>query len=183
MPPMHDLRMLLRYNAWANDRLFSALAALPVQDVHEPMIPSVGSMVRALNHSLVVDQIWQAHLEQRPHGFSSRNTAQEPSLGELSASQSRLDQWYIDYADSLSPEEHGEQVDFQFVDGGTGRLRRGEALLHVANHKTYHRGYVAVVLYQLGGRPPVMDLPVFLRDAPPVPCDARHEAARSDRTA
>ena len=29
MPPMHDLRMLLRYNAWANDRLFSALAALP----------------------------------------------------------------------------------------------------------------------------------------------------------
>ena len=29
MPPMHDLRMLLRYYAWANDRLFSALAALP----------------------------------------------------------------------------------------------------------------------------------------------------------
>ena len=56
-------------------------------------------------------------------------------------------------------------------------------LLHVANHKTYHRGYVAVVLYQLGGRPPVMDLPVFLRDAPRVLCGAQQEAARSDRTA
>ena len=58
-----------------------------------------------------------------------------------------------------------------------------EILLHVANHKTYHRGYVAVVLYQLGGRPPVMDLPVFLRDAPRVLCGAQQEAARSDRTA
>ena len=51
------------------------------------------------------------------------------------------------------------------------------------DHKTYHRGYVAVVLYQLGGRPPVMDLPVFLRDAPRVLCGAQQEAARSDRTA
>ena len=45
---------------------------------------------------------------------------------EGSISQSRLDQWCIDYADSLSVEDQGEQVDFQFVDGATGRLRRGE---------------------------------------------------------
>ena len=102
---------------------------------------------------------------------------------EGSISQSRLDQWCIDYADSLSVEDQGEQVAFQSVGGATGRLRRGEILLHVANHKTYHRGYVAVVLYQLGGRPPVMDLPVFLRDAPRVLCGAQQEAARSDRTA
>lgn len=166
MPPTHHLRMLLRYNAWANERLFSALAALPEQDVHEPMIPNVGSMVRALNHSLVVDQIWQGHLEGRSHGFTSRNTEDVPSMKELRASQSRLDQWYIDYGDALSEAGHDEQVDFQFIDGGAGCLRRGDILLHVVNHKTYHRGYVAVVLYQLGGKPPVMDLPVFLRDSP-----------------
>lgn len=169
MSPTHDLRMLLRYNAWANERLFAALAALPAQDVHEPMVPGVGSMVRALNHALVVDQIWQGHLEGRPHGFSSRNTEREPSLRELRASQSRLDQWYIAYADALSVADHDEQVSFSFVDGGAGCLRRADILLHVVNHKTYHRGNVAVVLYQLGGKPPVMDLPVFLRDAPPAP--------------
>jgi uncharacterized damage-inducible protein DinB len=37
----------------------------------------------------------------------------------------------------------------------------------VINHKTYHRGFVADMLCQAGVRPPVMDLPVFLRDAPP----------------
>ncbi len=46
-------------------------------------------------------------------------------------------------------------------------MTRGDMLLHVVNHKTYHRGYVADRLYQAGSRPPVMDLPVFLRDAPP----------------
>ncbi|CAM3420640.1 DinB family protein [Paracidovorax anthurii] len=167
MPPTHDLRMLLRYNAWANARLFSALGALPAQEIHKPMVPGVGSIARALNHALVVDQIWQAHLEGRPHGFSSRNTEQEPSLSELQASQSRLDKWYIDYADTLSEADLDEPVSFQFVDGGAGCLRRADMMLHTVNHKTYHRGYVAVVLYQLGGKPPVMDLPVFLRDAPP----------------
>jgi uncharacterized damage-inducible protein DinB len=34
------------------------------------------------------------------------------------------------------------------------------------NHKTYHRGQVADMMYQVPARPPVTDLPVFLRDVP-----------------
>ena len=43
-------------------------------------------------------------------------------------------------------------------------MTRGDILLHIVNHKTYHRGVVADMLYQASSRPPVMDLPVFLRD-------------------
>ena len=43
-------------------------------------------------------------------------------------------------------------------------MTRGDMLLHVVNHKTYHRGYVADMLCQVPARPPTMDLPVFLRD-------------------
>jgi len=42
----------------------------------------------------------------------------------------------------------------------------GDMLLHIVNHKTYHRGVVADMLYQAKSKPPVMDLPVFLRDVP-----------------
>jgi len=42
-------------------------------------------------------------------------------------------------------------------------------LLHTVNHKTYHRGYVADLLYQAGSKPLVMDLAVFLRDVVPHP--------------
>ena len=161
-----NLRMLMRYSAWANRRLFEALAALPAGTAMAPRATRSGNMVNTLSHAWVVDQIWQAHLEGRPHGYASRNTVSEPTLAALQAGQTELDRWFIACADSLTAQAHDEVVHFRFVDGGAGAMTRGDILLHVVNHKTYHRGYVADMLYQAGSRPPVMDLPVFLRDEP-----------------
>jgi uncharacterized damage-inducible protein DinB len=38
-------------------------------------------------------------------------------------------------------------------------------VLHVVNHKTYHRGHIADMLFQIPVQPPTTDLPVFLRVA------------------
>jgi len=163
---IRNLRMLTRYTAWANARLFDALARLPAGAAAAPRSTGFGTMVSTLSHAWVVDRIWQAHLEGRPHGYTTRNSAAEPALDVLRADQATLDQWYVAYADGLTDAAHDEVVDFHFVDGGPGAMTRGDMLLHVVNHKTYHRGYVADMLYQAGARPPVMDLPVFLRDVP-----------------
>lgn len=125
------------------------------------------TIVNTLKHAYVVDLIWQAHLQGRSHGFTSRITEVEPPFHELRAAQTKVDQWFVSYADELSDEAHDQTVQFTFVDGGPGAMTRGEMLLHTVNHKTYHRGYVADLLYQAGSKPPVMDLPVFLRDAAP----------------
>jgi len=159
--------MLTRYTAWANARLFTVLGSLPNGEATTKRATGFGNMVNTLNHAYVVDLIWKGHLEERPHGFTSRNTETEPTLHVLCTAQAQVDQWYINYSDGLSDEAHEEVVHFEFVDGGSGTMTRGNILLHVVNHKTYHRGYVADLLYQVGARPPVMDLPVFLRDAPP----------------
>lgn len=166
VPVTRQLRMLVRYSAWANGRLFDALAALPPGQATARMATGFGTMVNTLNHAHVVDLIWQAHLQGRPHGFSARITENEPALPDLRAAQARVDQWYIDHADAMTAAQHDEVVSFRFVDGGAGAMARGDMLLHVVNHKTYHRGVVADMLYQVGARPPTMDLPVFLRDTP-----------------
>jgi uncharacterized damage-inducible protein DinB len=158
-----NIRMLTRYTAWANSRLFGALAELPQS---EAVASALGDLVQTLNHAYVVDLIWKAHLEGERHGFTSRNTEVMPSLGELRDAQALSDGWYIDYAGRISGTAHDEVVHFEFVDGGSGAMTRGDMLLHVVNHKTYHRGYVAQMLYQASLRPPTMDLPVFLRDVP-----------------
>jgi uncharacterized damage-inducible protein DinB len=168
MSALRNIRMLTRYTAWANDRLFDALARLPEGEATAKRITGFGNMLHTLNHAYVVDQIWQAHLEQRPHGFKARNTDSHPPLAELRRAQGVLDQWYIRYADILSEAKHDEIVHFTFVDGSPGAMTRGDILLHVVNHKTYHRGYVADMIYQVPARPPTMDLPVFLRDAPQI---------------
>lgn len=164
MSAVKNIQLLMRYNAWANNRLFKLLASLPAGEASAKRVTGFGSMVNTLNHAYVVDLIWKGHLENKPHGFTSRITEVEPTLAELSGAQAEMDQWHIRYASMLTESMHDESVPFKFVDGGAGIMTRGEMLLHVVNHKTYHRGYVADLLYQIGARPPVMDLPVFLRD-------------------
>jgi len=166
MSALRNIRMLTRYTAWANARLFDALAGLPEGEPAAKRATGFGNMLHTLNHAYVIDRIWQAHLEGRVHGFKARNTDTHPPLAELRAAQRRLDEWYMSYADALCEQTHDEIVRFTFVGGGAGAMSRGDILLHVVNHKTYHRGYVADMLYQVPARPPTMDLPVFLRDVP-----------------
>ena len=156
----------MRYGAWANERFFEAVSALPEGEATRPRSALFGNMVHTLNHAYVIDQIWRAHLEGRPHGFTARNTPTHPPLEELWRAQREIDGWYVDYADRLSEAVADEIVAFTFVGGGAGSMTRGEILLHVVNHKTYHRGQVADMMYQVPARPPVTDLPVFLRDVP-----------------
>lgn len=164
---MRHIRMLTRYSAWADRTLFDSLAAIPEEELLSIRSHGAGSILKVLNHSRVVDHIWQSHLKGVPHGYTSRNTEVLPPFRDIVADQTALDRWYVDYSDGLGETGYDEVVDFRFVDGGCGSMTRGEMLLHVINHKTYHRGYVAEMLYQAGLRPPTMDLPVFLRDRNP----------------
>lgn len=164
MTAIRNARMLMRYSAWANSRLFEALAKLPDGVALANRPNGVGSMLSTLNHSHVVDLIWRAHLLGEPHGFTTRNTDVLPSLDQLRDAQEKLDAWYIGYVSDCTGDLLDEMVHFTFVDGGRGEMSRGDILLHVANHKTYHRGYVAEMLYRVSSPPPTMDLPVFVRD-------------------
>ncbi|WP_198414538.1 DinB family protein [Chromobacterium phragmitis] len=107
------------------------------------------------------------------HGGHAGAERARPLAGGAGSLVYRLHRWYIDYADGLAPAAHDEEVDFLFVDGGKGRMRRGDMLLHIVNHKNYHRGFVADMLYQVPATPPVTDLPVYLRDAHREPENAR----------
>ena len=161
-------RTLTRYNAWANRLIFDAVAALPAGEAEKPRKSLFKNMVHMLNHNYVIDRIFQAHLEGRAHGYSARNTPDHPPLAELWRAQQEIDAWYVARYDAMSEAELDETVRFTFVGGGKGAMTRAEILLHLVNHTSSHRGFVAEMFYQVPARPPTTDLPVFLRDAPQV---------------
>jgi uncharacterized damage-inducible protein DinB len=156
--------MLARYNAWANRLIYDAVAALPAGEAVKERATLFRNMVHTLNHGYVIGLIWRAHLEGREHGFTARNTKDHPPLGELRAAQEVLDRWYLDWTASLDERSLGEEVRFTLIGGNRGVMTRGEILLHVVNHTTYHRGFVADLFYQVPAKPPTTDLPVFLRE-------------------
>ncbi|HUK05038.1 MAG TPA: DinB family protein [Burkholderiales bacterium] len=159
-------RTLTRYNAWANRLIFDAIAALPPGEAEKPRVGLFKNMVHMLNHNYVIDRVFQAHLEGRAHGYTARNTADYPPLAELWRQQEEIDAWYRDRYDAYTPVQLGETVRFTFVGGGEGAMTRAEILAHIVNHTTYHRGFVAEMIYRVPAQPPTTDLTVFLRDVP-----------------
>jgi len=157
-------RTLTRYNAWANRLIFDAVAALPPGEAERPRRSLFKNMVHMLNHNYVIDRIFQAHLEGRAHGYTARNTPDHPPLAELWQQQRAIDAWYIATYDAMPIAQFDETIRFTFVGGGEGAMTRGEILQHIVNHTSYHRGFVAEMIYGLGLRAPTTDLPVFLRD-------------------
>jgi uncharacterized damage-inducible protein DinB len=163
-------RMLTRYNTWANQLIFDALAALPEGEATKPRSTLFKNMVHTLNHNYVIDLIWQAHLEGRDHGFTARNTPGHPPLEELRGKQQAIDDWYIAWGEAQSEASLAQSVHFTLIGGNRGVMTRGEILLHIVNHTTYHRGFVADLMYQVpGARPPTTDLPVYLRETAAAP--------------
>ena len=162
--PLATVRMLVRYKAWADGVTYSAVRSLPEGEAIRPRVTRFGNIVHTLNHVFVIEDIFRAHLEGRKHDYTARNTEQTPPFEDLWRAVQEMDAWFVDYADSLTERDLCEMIHFEFVGGGQGAMTREEILLHVVNHGTYHRGFVADLLYQVPAESPANDLTVFLRD-------------------
>jgi uncharacterized damage-inducible protein DinB len=162
MIDLRSVRQLARYRLWADRLTFDAVAALPPGEAVKERPTRFKTMVGTLNHTYLVDLIWQAHLEGRDHGFQALDLALHEGLPELWRAQQAINQWYVDWSDGQSARSLEETVRFRFVDGERGAMTQGEILLHVVNHATYHRGWVAEMFFQVPARNPTTDLPVYL---------------------
>ena len=162
--PASQLQMLIRYKAWANELTFRSVMSLPDEEITRERQTTLQVHGAHAENVYVVDDIFRAHLEGRPHGYTARNTEVSPPIRELWQASQEMDLWYVELADRLGEAELAETVHFEFVGGGPGAMTRQDILLHLVNHATYHRGFVSDMMYQVPAVPPANDLPVFLRD-------------------
>jgi uncharacterized damage-inducible protein DinB len=159
------LRMLAKYRSWADRLTFDAVAALPPGEATKERPTLFKSMIGTLNHNYLIDLVWQAHLEGRDHGFTARNIVLHADLADLREAQQKANGWYLAWSEAQSQDCFNEVVPFVSISGDRGEMTRGEILLHVVNHATYHRGWVADMFFQVPARNPATDLPVFLAEA------------------
>jgi uncharacterized damage-inducible protein DinB len=141
--------MLVRAKQWADLGLHETIAQnfdrLDAQDA--AIVPLI------LDHIQVVDRIFQHHLQGLPHGFGAPRSEVTPEIATLAQDAGEVDAWYVAYVDSLSADDFAEPVDFVFASGTPARMTRGEIILHVCLHGTYHRGNAGVLLQKSGASP------------------------------
>jgi uncharacterized damage-inducible protein DinB len=141
--------MLIRCKQWADQGLYETIAGnfdrLDAQDA--VIVPLI------LDHIHVVDRIFQHHLRGLPHRFQAPRSDVTPGIEKLAEDTREVDAWYVSYVDSLAAADFAYPVEFVFTSGMPARMTRGEIILHVCLHGTYHRGNAGVLLQKSGSSP------------------------------
>ena len=152
-------RTLIHYKRWATNGLNAVIAEnLDRLPADERVL-----VLRLLDHTQVVDEIFAHNLEALPHGYREPRSAELPSFDALTGKARAIGDWYAVYADALKPEQVDEAIAFCFSNGEAARMTRGEMLLHVAMHASGHRGQVALLLQKNGIQPWPDRITDFLR--------------------
>ncbi|HEY4339834.1 MAG TPA: DinB family protein [Steroidobacteraceae bacterium] len=145
----HPYSHLVGYKQWADRGLFrivgEKLSQLDSQDA--------ANLLRVLDHMHVVDRIFQHHLQGQPHGFEAPRSKDVPDIGRLIADAMAVDDWYVSYVGTVSGPDFEQPVDFVLTNGAPVCMTRGEILLHVCMHGTYHRGNAGILLLKNGIAP------------------------------
>jgi uncharacterized damage-inducible protein DinB len=152
---------LIAIKRWADRGLYAAVS----RNFNQLGEEDRGLMLRILDHIHVVDRIFQHHLQGLPHSFQAPRSATMPDLQALATSAQDVGDWYSSYVDSLTERDFEQPLDFVFTSGKPARMRRGEIILHVCLHGTYHRGNAGALLQMRGLTPSRDAITDFLEDA------------------
>ena len=156
-------RLLFAYDAWANRRTLDACAALTPEQFTRDLGSSFRSVRDTQAHILGAQWIWLERFHGRvptvlpaPGDF--------PDLAALSRRWSEVQRDLGDYVNQLSSADLERSFDYRDLKGNAHRSVLWQALQHLANHGTYHRGQVTTLLRQLGVKPVSTDLIAFYRE-------------------
>jgi uncharacterized damage-inducible protein DinB len=158
-----QMRELLTFNRWADQRLLEAVSALTPDQFTKNLHSSFPSVRDTLVHIAGVEWVWLERAQSRsPERIP--DTQAIPDIGALRAYWNDVwDKWQ-EYSKKLTQEQLDEFVAYKTFSFGPGRDPRWQMLQHMVNHGTYHRGQVTTMLRQHGAKSVGTDLIVFYRE-------------------
>jgi uncharacterized damage-inducible protein DinB len=160
MLSLASLRDLYDYSFWARDRQLAVCAKLTEEQLARALGSSFGSLRDTLKHLLGADWVWTER-------FQGRSPRSVPWLKATESIEAMRARWQGVEADlraflaTLQPEALAAPLTYQNLQGETWTYPLWQALLHLVNHGSYHRGQVTMALRQLGATPPAIDFLVY----------------------
>ena len=162
---MNNFSLMARFNAWANARLYDAVAELPDAAYRADNGVFFGSVHHTLNHLLIVDRLWTGRIAKVDRGVRSLDDILYDDFDSLRTAHEMESAQLIELVDGLSAGALRGAVTYRRIIGeGTHVTRRDHMLLTLYNHQTHHRGQVHAVLTRSGITPPPLDVIYYLEE-------------------
>jgi uncharacterized damage-inducible protein DinB len=165
-----DIQLLYEYDRWANNRVLDAVSTLKAEEFTRHLGGGLRSVRDTLVHIIGSEWCWLRYWkEPSPSAafladlWTWDNTRLNPNA-------------FPDFAAVQLNWAEVEREQVEFVNGVTNEsLRRmlpvcetqislAHLMQHLANHSTYHRGQVALMMRQLAAKPLATDFAMFLME-------------------
>jgi uncharacterized damage-inducible protein DinB len=165
-----DIQLLYQYDRWANHRVLQSASVLSQEQFTRDLGGSFRSVRDTIVHIFGGEWIWLTYWNLPSHSFTDLvelRTRRDalfhsdlfPDSNAVRAKWSEVEKMQIEFVNSVT--EHRLEVMVPFRDM---QVRLAHLMQHMANHSTYHRGQVSLMMRQLKAEPVSTDFHVFLSE-------------------
>jgi uncharacterized damage-inducible protein DinB len=158
-----------RYRRWfayekdAHEKTLQSLGTVPPERREDP---SFRKAVSLLGHLVAARQLWLHRCGVRPTGPSTLAEffPESLTLEELKVRLDDMHREWDDYLARLDETELARVFEYRALEGDRFRNRVEDITTQLVGHSWYHRGQVAALVRELGGKPAATDYIFWVRE-------------------
>jgi uncharacterized damage-inducible protein DinB len=166
-----DIQLLYEYDRWANNRVLQAASTLSAEEFTRDLGGSLRSVRDTLVHivgserswlrcwkepspsSTFIDGVWTRHDALfSPNAF--------PDFAAVQLKWGEVEREQVEFVNRVTDESLSRMLPVR-----TTQISLAHLMQHLANHSTYHRGQVALMMRQVAAKPLATDFAMFLMES------------------
>ncbi len=139
---------LAQYNIWANQKMNHWLSQINDEQWSQKLIGSFESIEATAIHTAGAEKIWLERLNNQAQPFL--NLTFKGNKSDLIEIWKNASENLKNYVSNVSEEDLQETFAYKNLKGEDFSRVKYQAIAHVLNHSTYHRGQLVNYLRQVG---------------------------------
>lgn len=163
-----DIHLLYEYDRWANNRVLQAASALTTEQFTRDLSGSFRSVRDTLVHIIGGEWGWLTYWKEPSpspafltdlwdrHDVLFRSDS-FPNITGVKSKWAEVEREQVEFVNRVTNESLERMLPTR-----TTQLSLASLMQHLANHSTYHRGQVAMMMRQLSAKPIATDFSMFL---------------------
>jgi uncharacterized damage-inducible protein DinB len=165
-----DIQLLYEYDRWANSRVMRAAAALNAEQFARDLGGSLRAVRDTLLHIVGSEWAWLTYWKETsptsaflselwPRADALFASSVFPQFDAVRLKWAEVEREQIEFVNRVTAESLQRMLPVLETQVSLGHLMQ-----HLANHSSYHRGQVALMMRQLGAVPLATDFAMFLME-------------------